>query len=120
MLEIPLIATVNQELLIVLGEQNCTLAVYQRNDAVFLDLAVGDQVVCRGAACVPGEGIVQVAQQVFSGQLYLVDEQNQGSEQAMPQWRGLGSRWRLYYLTANEVAEMAAREWAAALAGGSA
>lgn len=116
MVEIPLIQAPNQELLVILGEQNCTLAIYQRNAGVFLDLSMLGGVVCRGAVCTPGQDILQVAQTVFSGALYIVDLQNQSKEQAAPHWSGLGSRWRLYYLTATEKAELADKELTAALA----
>lgn len=111
MREIPLISAPNQELLVTLGEQDCALAVYQRGDRVFMDVAVGETVVRRGAICMPGMGIVQGAQTGFAGQLYMVDEDATPDRQRPPQWTGLGTRWRLYHLTE---ADLAALEDAAA------
>lgn len=106
MLEIPLIGTPNQELLITLDEQDCTLAVYQRGERVFMDVSVGESVVRRGAICMPGMGIVQGAQSAFAGQLYMVDEDSTPDRQSPPHWTGLGTRWRLYYLTEAELAAL--------------
>ena len=99
MYEIPLISAPNQELLVALDEQDCALAVYQRGDRLFMDVAVGETVVRRGAICMPGTGIVQGAQTAFAGQLYMVDEDAAPDKQRPPRWTGLGTRWRLYYLT---------------------
>lgn len=118
MLEIPLQAWVNQELLVILDDQDCTIAVYQRGQATYLDLSVSGQAVCRGAICQPGMGIIQKANADFRGQLYFIDERSRPEEQHAPEWQGVGTRWKLYWLSNDEVDELSARDFAAALAGG--
>lgn len=117
MLELPLEATVNQEFLVTLGEQDCTIALYQRGAAMYLDLRVGAATVVQGAICQPGMGIVQRATDAFQGQLYMLDERSRPAEQQPPQWHGLGTRWRLYWLTPEEVDEMETANFEAALNG---
>lgn len=117
MLELPLEATPNQEFLIVLGDQDCTIALYQRGARMYLDLAVSGQTVRRGAICQAGEGILQGATDAFAGQLHVVDERSQPDRQAAPQWEGLGTRWRLLWLTPAEVEALKTAEFEAALNG---
>ncbi|MCH5277765.1 MAG: hypothetical protein J1E80_08030 [Desulfovibrionaceae bacterium] len=110
MLEIPVEAYPNQSCLVTLPDssgsgQNCTVALYQRGERVYLDLNVDGSVVRRGAVCLPRVGIVgDVAG--FSGELFIVDSRTQPDAQEPPQWQGLGTRWKLYYLTVDEVNEM--------------
>ncbi|MBD5417377.1 MAG: hypothetical protein HDR50_06905 [Desulfovibrio sp.] len=117
MLELPLEAMVNQEFLVTLGEQDCTIALYQRGASMYLDLNAGGAIICRGAICQPGMGIVQRATMAFAGQLYLLDERSQPMEQQPPQWQGLGTRWKLYWLSPEEVKEINAANLKAALNG---
>lgn len=117
MLELPLEATPNQELLITLDDQDCVVAVYQRGTRLYLDVAVSGQIVRQGAICQPGERIVQGATAAFRGQLYFVDQRAQPDQQAAPQWEGLGTRWRLYWLTPEEVEALRTAEFEAALYG---
>lgn len=118
MLELPLEATVNQQFLVTLGEQDCTIALCQRGAAMYLDLGAGGVTVCRGAICQPGIGIVQRATAAFEGQVYLLDVRSRPNEQQPPQWQGLGARWKLYWLTPEEVDEVETANFEAALAGG--
>lgn len=115
MLELPLEATVNQEFLVTLDDQNCTIALYQRGPGMYLDLRVGGVTVCQGAICRPGMGIIQVATGAWQGQLYMLDERSQPDRQQAPQWRGLGARWRLYWLTPDEVREVETANFETAL-----
>lgn len=117
MLELPLEATPNQEFLVVLGDQDCTIALYQRGARLYLDLAVGGAIVRRGAICQAGERILQGATDAFAGQLYFIDERSQPNRQAAPQWRDLGTRWRLLWLAPDEVEALKTAEFEAALNG---
>lgn len=117
MLELPLEATVNQEFLVTLGGQDCTIALCQRGAGMYLDLRVSGVTVCQGAICQPGMGIVQRATDAFAGQLYILDERSRPMEQQPPQWQGLGSRWRLYWLSSEEVDEVETANFEAALNG---
>lgn len=98
MVEIPLIAVPSQGLQIILGGQECTLAVYQRNARLYLDMDVGDTRVITGAVCLDGVGVVRHAQTVFTGSLHFVDTQSHEA----PLWSGLGARWLLIYLEPGE------------------
>lgn len=117
MLELPLEAIPNQEFLLTLGEQDCTVILYQRGARLYLDLAVGGAIVRRGAICQAGEGILQGAADSFAGQLYFIDERSQPNRQAAPQWQGLGTRWRLLWLAPDEVEALKTAEFEAALNG---
>lgn len=117
MLELPLEATVNQEFLVTLGEQDCTITLCHRGAGMYLDLRAGGVTVCQGAICQPGVGIVQQATAAFEGQLYILDERSRPMEQQQPQWQGLGTRWKLYWLTPEEVDEVETANFEAALNG---
>lgn len=114
MLELPLEATPNQELLITLDDQDCVVAVYQRGTRLYLDVAVSGATVRQGAICQAGERILQGATDAFAGQLYFIDERSQPNRQAAPQWEGLGTRWRLYWLSPEEVEALRTAEFEAA------
>lgn len=122
MLEIPVEACPNQSFLVTLPDssgtgRNCAIALYQRGGRVYLDLAVDGVTLRRGAVCLPRVGIVgDVAG--FSGELFVVDSRTQPDAQEPPQWQGLGTRWKLYYLDAGEVTEMRDEAAQAALQGG--
>lgn len=99
MIEIPLMAVPFQGLQILLDGQECTLAVYQRNARLYMDMDVGDVRVITGAVCLDGVGLLRHAQTVFTGSLHFVDTQGREA----PQWSGLGARWRMIYAAPGEV-----------------
>lgn len=103
MQEIPLRAAANQTLQIVLGEQNCSLRLYTRAlpggaDALFCDLSIDQQPIFCGCVCLDGLPMPLYRWPHMTGRLVFVDME--GSD--APQWDGLGSRWRLIYLTPDE------------------
>lgn len=102
MLEIPLIAFPDQELLITLGGQNCTISVYQRDDYTYLDLIVGQETIVQGAICMPITAIVQKPAN-FRGQLYMWDSTSPDDAQALAKWEELGTRFKLVYATEDEL-----------------
>lgn len=102
MLEIPLIAFPDQELLITLGGQNCTISVYQRDDYTYLDLIVGQETIVQGAICMPITAIVQKPAN-FRGQLYMWDSASPDDAQALAKWEELGTRFKLVYATEDEL-----------------
>lgn len=106
MLEIPIEATPNQSFLCTLGEQDCSIALYQRGRSLYLDMSVGNVVLRQGAMCVPQSGILSAIRGVFQGDLYIADMYSQPEKQQLPQWEGLGTQWRLYYLTPAELDEL--------------
>ncbi len=112
MLEIPLEAYPNQSLMATLNGQDCSIALYQRNSRLYLDLSMNGSVARRGAVCLPQ---VEILGNVpgFAGDLVMIDLRTQPERQRPPQWEGLGTRWKLYYLLPAEVLtlrEKAARE----------
>lgn len=105
MLELPLVKWLNQNFMVRLDDQDCAINLYQRGKSVYLDLFVDGETVCRGSLCQSGVGIIQNANS-FSGQLVLTDEWATGTGQEAPDWKGFGERWKLYWLSAEEVAAM--------------
>ena len=98
MTEIPLQALPAQELQCILDGQNCTIKVYWRFWKLFMDLMVDSEPVFTGAVCQNLQWVNQSPSVEFSGGLIFVDAL--GDE--APRWDGLGSRWSLLYLDADE------------------
>lgn len=102
MREIPLRQIPNQSLQTLLGGQNCTLRFYTRGveneEHLFCDLAVDQTVVFAGVICQEFFGLKLYPHWQFAGSLFFVDMQ--GEEP--PNWRGLGTRWKLVYLENGE------------------
>ena len=65
--EVPLIATPNQELAIELNEQDCTIQVRQLGDYLYLTLWVDSTLIVENAICMPIEPIVQGSVSGFTG-----------------------------------------------------
>lgn len=98
---VPLQPVPNQVVNVSLGGQACTVRLYQREPAMFCDLYIGTTLVIGGVICQNINRIVRDAYLGFDGD--LVFEDLQGDED--PQYSGLGTRWVLSYLTADEVAQ---------------
>jgi len=98
MQQIPLRPIPAQRLQVVLDDQNCTLALYDRGGRLYADLDVGNVSVFRGAICRYGADIVQSPTLRFSGSLHFYD--TQGTKE--PDYEGLGSRFILLYLSDGE------------------
>lgn len=106
--EVPLIATPNQELAIELNEQDCTIQVRQLGDYLYLTLWVDSTLIVENAICMPIEPIVQGSVSGFTGNLMIVDTSSDSTHQSLPTYEQLGDRYRLVYLTAEEVAQYVA------------
>lgn len=103
MQEIPLRATGNQTLQVVLEGQNCSLRLYTRNlsdgvETLFCDLSIDQDPVFYGCPCLDGLPMPLYAWLGMTGQLVFVDME--GDE--APRWSGLGSRWKLLYMSPAE------------------
>lgn len=116
MIEIPLQHLPNQELIMILDGQNVTLHVYQRGLAdvthMYLDVSVGSTIVQQAAPLIPRVGILSTPKD-FAGQFRLVDTAAKPDWQTNPTYDELGtaanqSRYRLYYLTAEEDSQVEA------------
>lgn len=105
MIKIPLSQLPDQEFVIVLAKQNCTIHLYQRGGRMYLDLQVGQTQVQQGALVIPKTSLISVSNCVFSGQLRIIDTKRTPFEQEPPHYSELGSRFVLYYLTDAEVKE---------------
>ncbi|WP_304037567.1 phage baseplate plug family protein [Desulfovibrio piger] len=103
MQEIPLRATGNQTLQVVLEGQNCSLRLYTRNlsdgvETLFCDLSIDQDPVFYGCPCLDGLPMPLYAWLGMTGQLVFIDME--GDE--APRWSGLGSRWKLLYMSPAE------------------
>lgn len=103
MQEIPLRATGNQTLQVVLESQNCSLRLYTRGlsdgvETLFCDLSIDQNPVFYGCPCLDGLPMPLYAWLGMTGQLVFIDME--GDE--APRWSGLGSRWKLLYMSPAE------------------
>ena len=98
MQHIPLSPIPAQTLHIVLAGQDCTISVYWRQTHLYLDLSVGEAVICKGAICQNRAGVVQSRSRDFAGTLHFYDQEGDRP----PHWQGLNNgssgRWILLYV----------------------
>jgi hypothetical protein len=102
MLVIPIQAVPSQQVLCVLGGQNCQIAIYQKGNSVFVDLNSNGTDMC--VACLAHNAVPLDScnsYDGFQGNLYFIDSQGLDD----PEFTGFNTRWFLVYLTAAEVAE---------------
>lgn len=104
MIEVPLIATPNQELAIELEEQDCTIQVRQLGNYTYLTLWVDSTLIVENAICMPGVAILQGYVHGFRGNFVLVDSSDPNNQQ-LSNYTELGSRFILLYLTDEEINE---------------
>ena len=104
MVEVPLIATPNQELSIELEEQDCTIQVRQLGNYTYLTLWLDSDLIIENAICMPGVAILQGYIQGFKGNLVLVDSSDPNNQQ-LSDYTELGSRFLLLYLAEGEINE---------------
>ena len=93
----------NQTLQVILEGQNLSLRFYSRPlsdgiDRLYCDMALEQQAICRGCPCLDGVCMPLYDYLGLAGKLLFVDMEGD----ADPHWSGLGSRWRLIYLTPEE------------------
>lgn len=100
MQEIPLQPVPSQSTKVVLGGQNCQLLVYQKPQGLFVDINADGVDVVVGVIARDAVPLVCREYTGFVGNLLFID--TQGS--ADPSYDGLGSRFSLVYLTADEYA----------------
>lgn len=98
MREIPLDAVPSQSLRVLLGDQECSLNVYQRGARLYLDLDVNGRPICVGAVCLDDGVLPQSPTAHFSGSLRFVDTRGREA----PRWDGLGARWALLWRAPDE------------------
>lgn len=100
MQQIPLQPIPSQSTKVVLGGQNCQLLVYQKPQGVFVDINADGVDIVVGVIARDAVPLVCQDYMGFIGNLLFID--TQGSSD--PSYEGLGSRFNLVYLTAEEYA----------------
>jgi hypothetical protein len=99
MLIIPLQPVPNQALRVQLAQQDCQVNVYTKIGSVFVDLYLNNVLLIGGVIAQNLNPIVRSVYLGFSGDLAFID--NEGSDD--PIYTGLGSRFSLAYVTAEEL-----------------
>ena len=97
---VPLQPVPSQITKVVLGAQNCQILIYQKPQGMFVDINVNGADVVTGVIARDAVPLVSREYAGFSGNLLFID--SQGS--ADPSYDGLGDRFALVYLTAEEYA----------------
>jgi hypothetical protein len=100
MQEIPIQPVPSQITKVVLGAQNCQILIYQKPQGMFVDINVNGADVVTGVIARDAVPLVCREYMGFIGNLLFID--TQGSDD--PSYDGLGSRFDLVYLTAEEYA----------------
>ena len=98
MVQIELDAIPAQTFQVLLDEQACTISIYQRDERLYLDLSVGEEVVANGCVCLERLDIIQYKAVDFSGHLYFYDTMGHTD----PQWDGLEDRYIFIYISEDE------------------
>jgi hypothetical protein len=91
---VPLQPLPNQTMQVQLGNQACTIGIFQYAYGLFLSLSIGGQAIVSGQIC---ENLVLMVREKylgFSGDLTIID--TQGSDD--PNYTQLGSRFQLIWL----------------------
>lgn len=97
---VPLSPVPSQTFQIVLGGQNCAMAVYQKGRFIYLDLSVNGSPVLNTKMCPVSSRLLLGRRYLgFVGDLVFMD--TQGSDD--PQYAGLGTRWVLMYAEAGDL-----------------
>lgn len=101
---VPLIATPSQTLQTNVDNQAVTINVYQKQFCMFMDLYYtgSDDEIVVGVQCQNLNRIVRNSYFGFDGDFVFRDTQGD----ADPYYDGLGTRWRLLYLTPEELASV--------------
>lgn len=97
---IPLQVTPNQSLDIVLNGQACTINVYQKGTAVYVDLFINDAAIVTGILALNQVLIVREAYLGFLGDIAFIDML---ATNADPQYTGFGNQFLLVYFLPTEL-----------------
>lgn len=101
MLSVPLAATPNQTVNVVLNNQQCTIHVYQKFFGLFMDLSVNNVPLIQGVICQNQNFIVRSFYIGFLGDFMFFDTQGTSD----PDYNGLAGRFLLVYLFPSELPE---------------
>lgn len=100
--QVPLQPVPSQQLQIVLGGQNCQIAVYLRGVNLYVDTNVNGVDISVGVLAMNMVPLVPTVYLGFAGNLVFLDTQGTSD----PTYDGLGSRYQLLYLTASDYAQL--------------
>jgi hypothetical protein len=89
-----------QEVSVTLGGQAVTLRIVQRSTGLFMDVGVGNVWIEQGVLCLNCNKIVRYPYLKFQGELFFAD--TKGSDD--PVYDELGTRYKLFYATEEEMA----------------
>jgi len=99
--QVPLTPVPYQTLSSVLGNQNSQIAVYQKGDSLYFDLALDGTPIITTKICRNRIRLLLASSyEPYVGDFVFVDTQGDTE----PQYSGLGSRYVLLYLSADEIA----------------
>ncbi|HJR11540.1 MAG TPA: hypothetical protein VJ823_09020 [Rhodanobacteraceae bacterium] len=101
MIAIPLQAIPAQAFNVSLGGQPCRIVLYQKGDYFYLDLTVNNVVAVQARMVLNSVWIVRYAYLGLVGDLVMLDTMGANDS---PTYDGLGGRYKLYYLTQDEIA----------------
>ncbi len=96
---IPLQAVPSQTVSVLLGGQNCQIAVYQKSTGLYLDLSVNNAPIVTTVICRDRVRLVRQVYRGFVGDLTFADMQGLSD----PDYTGLGGRFLLVYLEAADL-----------------
>lgn len=98
---IPIKATPNQTLSVLLGGQSCQIDIWTRLDGTYLDLTINNSVsIVNNVVCQDKNRLVRYPYLGFVGDLWFFD--TQGSTN--PVYTGFGSRYLLQYIELSDIA----------------
>ncbi len=95
---IPLIPNPNQSIQILLGEQEISMRIYQRNTSLYIDIKKGLDIVCLGQKCIFGKSLITFTQDILRGTLHFIDIKGTNP----PEFSQISTRYFLVYLEENE------------------
>lgn len=96
---IPLQAVPSQTLTVLLAQQQCQIAVYQKDVGLLIDVSMNDAPIVTAVLCRDRTRIVRQAYHGFVGELSFADMLGVSD----PDYTGLGSRFNLVYLEASDL-----------------
>ena len=107
MTELPVTPEPNQEFMIILDGQSCTVNIYQLYGRVYLDLFKDSYPVQTGVRLQPMAPSITRACSGFKGNIRVIDTLSTPDTQSDPYYEGLGTRFRVFYLSDDEEQEIA-------------
>lgn len=99
MLVIPIKPLANQDLTTTLDGQVCQISIVQKSTGLFLSLALNSAAIVSSALALDAVKMVRGTYQGFVGDLAFFDKMGTDA----PYYTGLGTRWILVYLEADDL-----------------